>query len=414
MGRNSMRELEKFRQHIYNCKKCGVCVTKVSGSVPYVCPVRERSAGFDHYSSRGKIVIAQALLEGVLAPSPELAEALFSCTLCGNCMTQCGSIDPETGAPLVDTAGIVHALRADLVREHPDWVDRAYRSVLAATRQYSNPWGKPRATKQRWTKGLGLRDALNAPADVLLFTGCTIPSNPALSDRARKAVRILQAGQVDFAVLGKDEPCCGSVQRNIGDIDLARALMEENIRLFNSIGCKTIVTLCAGCYKMLKKEYKQAEIDLEPQVYHLVEFVSRLIRDARLPFSAEQPLRVGYHDPCHLGRQMGVFAPPREILSALPGIELVERAATKENTLCCGAGGGLRLFQDGSLAGEIGAAVLKEVQASGADALVSACPFCEMHLAIAAQGLGAAIPIYDIIDLVSQAIPLSSDNEIVP
>ena len=101
---------------------------------------------------------------------------------------------------------------------------------------------------------------------------------------------------------------------------------------------------------------------------------------------------------------MGIYDAPREVLSALPGVELVERAATRENTICCGAGGGMRIFESGSLAGEIGTAAVESAQEAGAETLVSACPFCEMNLEAAGKAANLPIDVYDIIDLVHEAV----------
>ena len=125
-----MKNLKKVSQSLYSCRRCGMCGNKVAAGVPYICPVRESTPGFDHFYARGKTVIAQGLLEGEIEPSPELAEVIYSCTLCGNCMTQCGSVNQETGAALVNTTDIVEALRADFLENHPQWVDPAYRSIL--------------------------------------------------------------------------------------------------------------------------------------------------------------------------------------------------------------------------------------------------------------------------------------------
>ena len=118
--KSTMKELEKVRSYIYSCRTCGVCRYKMTGKVPYVCPVKKASPGFENFSSRGKIILAQALLEGQIEPTDGLARAAYSCTLCGNCMTQCGATDPDTGKPLVDNTAVVEALRADLLREHPE------------------------------------------------------------------------------------------------------------------------------------------------------------------------------------------------------------------------------------------------------------------------------------------------------
>jgi len=406
MADNKFRELDSVRRYIYSCRTCGVCRYKMTGKVPYVCPVKKASPGFENFSSRGKIMLAQALLEGGLQPTEGLARAAYSCTLCGNCMTQCGATDQDTGKPLVDTTAVVEALRADLLRESPGLVDEAYHRVLASTRQYGNPWGMPRSARAKWAKELKLKDAQKEHADVLLFTGCTMALNPQLSRRAHKAAAILQAAHVDFAILGSAEPCCGSVQKRIGDKDLATEMIKSNISLLNGLGCATIVTLCAGCCTMLRTEYAKTDQKLAPKVYHVVEYLARLVKDSKISFSKQQQLTLAYHDPCHLGRHLGVFNQPRDILKALPGITLVERDATRENTICCGAGGGMRLFDGGALAADMGREALQAALAAGAQAIVSACPFCETNLETAAQGLDKQMPVYDIIDLVYDAAGL--------
>jgi len=408
MNKRQMKKLSAVKGYIYNCRKCGACGGKVTARVPYVCPVREATPGFEHFYSRGKIIIAQGMLEGSIAPSASLAEAMYSCTLCGNCMVQCGAIDQETGQPLVNTTKIVEAMRADLLGQNPELVDSAYRALLKSTRQYDNPWGVPRATKGKWTKGLGLKDAQKEQAPVLLFTGCTVPSNPSLLERAKKAAAILKKAGVDFAVLGQHEPCCGSVQKRIGDFELAREMMEKNISLFNATGCDTMVTLCAGCCSMLKNEYAEAETALKPKVLHFVEFLEKLIAKKKFSFPGNKSLSVAYHDPCHLGRHLGVFDAPREILQSLPGVKLVERAATRENTICCGAGGGMRIFSNGTIAEDIGVKAAMAAQQAGAEAIVTACPFCELNLSAAAKRLDSPLPVYDIIDLVSDALGIES------
>ena len=180
------KALKKAALDVHSCRKCGQCGNKVTGKIPYVCPIRETTPGFDHFYSRGKIAIAQGLLDGTLKPSKELAGVVYSCTLCGNCMDKCGAVSQVTGAPLVDSVRIVEALREDFLTEHPEWVSPSYRDLLNTSKQYDNPWGVPRSIKAKWAKKLALTDALDNQHEVLLFVGCTMASNPALSKRAVK------------------------------------------------------------------------------------------------------------------------------------------------------------------------------------------------------------------------------------
>jgi len=397
-----LRALRLLSRSIYSCRSCGMCGNKTSAKVPYVCPIRETTAGFDHFYARGKIAIARGLLEGELEMTPDLAEAAYACTLCGNCMTQCGAMNRETAEPLVDTLRIVEALREDLLRMHPEWVDAGYRSLLAATGQYQNPWAVPRSARDKWCKGLNLTSASHAQSEVLLFVGCTIASMPEMHGLARKAVSILQQAGVSVLILGRDEPCCGSVQRRIGATDMARDMQTHNIAQLNQTGCTDIVALCAGCTNMLAKDYRSA--GLQPRVSHIVPFIAGLLKQGRLEPRQVSEQTVCYHDPCHLGRHMGIYEEPRDVLRALPGLRLVERVATGPNTLCCGAGGGMRVFESGSRALEIARAALVSARDAGAEVLVTACPFCEINLSAASRIMYEAMPVYDIIDLVHTAV----------
>jgi Fe-S oxidoreductase len=158
---------------------------------------------------------------------------------------------------------------------------------------------------------------------------------------------------------------------------------------------------------MLKNEYAEAGTGLKPKVLHFVEFLEKLVAQKKLSFPERKSLTVAYHDPCHLGRHLGVYDAPREILQSLPGVTLVERAATRENTICCGAGGGMRIFAGGTVAEDIGVNAAMDAQQAGAEAIVTACPFCELNLDAAAKRLDFSMPVYDIIDIVANALDIN-------
>lgn len=399
-----MKILSTLKDSIYSCRKCGLCCNKFTLKLPFVCPIKEVTGGFEHTSPRGKIILAQMLLEKKIAPSRKLAEVFYSCTLCGNCQFQCGSIDTNTGLPLVDTQKIIEAVRADLLHEFSDLIDQRYHSILTSTQQYQNPWGLPRTIKERWFRGLKFKDAQKESHETLLFIGCTIPSHPILVDKAHKIALILRKAGIDIGILGKNEPCCGSIQKKIGAIELAQKMERDNLLLFNNLGSTNIVTLCPGCYHQLKHYYQDERQILKPKVFHYVEFLYSLIKEGKLNFLKQKTLSVTYHDPCHLGRMMKIFDPPREILKALPGITFIEKKAIRENSICCGAGGGMRILGNGVLAEEIGKIALQIASKSKAEALVTACPFCELNLSASAKITESPMVIYDILDLVAEFI----------
>jgi Fe-S oxidoreductase len=137
-------------------------------------------------------------------------------------------------------------------------------------------------------------------------------------------------------------------------------------------------------------------------VYHFTQYVSKLIKEKKLKFTKEIKAKVTYHDPCHLGRHGGVFEEPREVLKKVPGIELVEMPRNRMGSRCCGAGGGFKSAYN-DLAVNIAAERVKEAVATGADILVTTCPFCVVNLQAGAKQIGANIKVLDISELLLEA-----------
>ncbi len=403
MCSEKFKELNKAKNYIYNCKKCGLCAGKVSEKLPFVCPVKEFSPGFEHFSSRGKIIIAEGLLNAEIKASAGLAEAAYSCTMCGNCMNQCQAMESESGGRLVDSQKIVQAMRCDLYTLHPELVSNQIHTAIKATRQYDSPWGLPRTVKQKWAKDLVLKDASKDACQYLLFSGCTMPSTPLQAERLKRGSLLLNKMGFDIGILGASEPCCGSLQKRIGAADIARAMISGNISQFNKVDCESIITFCSGCYNMLKNEYHESDRELKAKVYHVVEIFSKAIKEGNLKFNEGHTRKIMYHDPCHLGRHSGGFDAPRHVLKSIPGIEVVEKRGNRENSVCCGAGGGMKMFNKGTIAGATGSALLCEAERLGVEAVVTACPFCEMNLDEASKALDLQMPVYDVIDIVFDA-----------
>jgi len=239
-------------------------------------------------------------------------------------------------------------------------------------------------------------------AEVLYFAGCTAALDPSLQHIAQNTVRLLQKAGVNFGVLGDEEVCCGSVMLRVGERDLARELAEKNLSLFRGIGVKTIVTSCAGCYKTLRQDYPSYG-DIQARVVHTSEFVRELYLDGKLQPTNQTKLRVTYHDPCHLGRHCGLYDAPRKMIEALPGVSLEEMTRNRENTWCCGAGGGVRsAFPDWAL--ESSRIRVQEAEETGSSHLVTTCPFCLQNLTTAVQAGNTPLEVMDLTDLLARII----------
>jgi Fe-S oxidoreductase len=190
---------------------------------------------------------------------------------------------------------------------------------------------------------------------------------------AAATARLLQRAGVHFGILGERESCCGESIRKTGAEGLFRELARENIKTFIDRGVKRIVVGSPHCFHTLKTEYPEFMVKFE--VVHVTQLLAELLRAGRLKLTKPYPKRVTYHDPCYLGRHNGVFDEPRELLRAVPGLELVEMRSCRQDSLCCGGGGG-RIWMEtprGERFGDLRLAQADEVQA---EVLATSCPYC--------------------------------------
>jgi heterodisulfide reductase subunit D len=219
---------------------------------------------------------------------------------------------------------------------------------------------------------------------------------------ALNTVKLLEAAGESFGTLGKNEICCGATSYNLGAADVFKDIASENIDMLNGLGVEKVLTSCSGCYSVMKNEYPKIQ-RRNFEVLHVVEYLDRLIQEGKLKPAKNLDLKVTYHDPCHLGRYSDLFDAPRRILEALPGVELVEMPRSREKSWCCGAGAGVKTTYP-DFAAWIGEERVNEAKETGADALVTACPFCEGNLSDVIEATAAGMDIYDITDLVLMSL----------
>lgn len=416
--------MDTLKDYIYtmeSCNSCGQCrfiQGPMSKGKEYVevCPIYSRFL-YESYSGQGLINIAQELLEGTLKYDNGLIEHIYTCTTCGACDVNCKSVrDME----VMDT---ILALRAKCVEDGkgPMPEQRKY-SVLAG--KYHNIYGKAHRQRFDW---LPEGTKLSTGADTVYFAGCSV--SYLYPDIARDTIKILQAGGINFKVMNAEEYCCGAPLWRTGQVAEAKKLAEHNLDVLKKQGIKTLVTSCAECYGTFKGFYPRiAALDFE--VLHITEVIQKLLREGKLKLNKQQGMKVTYHDPCLLGRLSelyvpwqgeiqafgyhqppkkfrrgtnGIYEAPRKILTSIPGIEVVEMHRHAENAFCCGGGGGVpEAFPDFSL--WTARERLGEAMATGAEAIVSCCPFCESSFRKAISNGQRAIQYHDLTELVARAI----------
>lgn len=243
----------------------------------------------------------------------------------------------------------------------------------------------------------------NRTVDTLLWVGCSGAFHPRYRETYRAMVNVLHAGDVDFAILGKQEFCCGDPARRLGEERLFQELARKNIERLNQQQIQNIVTLCPHCFNTLKNEYP--DFGGEYQVMHAIEFVLDLIEEKRITPKYPVDHTLSVHDPCYLGRINQIFEPLRKVCRAVPGIEIRELPRNHENGFCCGGGGG-RMWLHESLGRHINHIRAQEAAKSSAQLVGTACPYCLTMLedGIAALELEKPPKVMDIVEIVASSL----------
>ena len=417
-----------IKEVVRHCTRCNSCKyidswELKSARFARVCPSAAYYL-FDGYSCQGRMDIALAMIDGRLKyeDSPKLLDVWYKCNTCGGCDVSCKRIrDAEPLRTFLD-------IRAQLVEDGQ--LVPEHMMIIDNLRKEDNMMMGRKADRGKWAEGLEVKDLTKEKADVVFHAGCLIDYDPDLWETARTSIKLLQNAGVDVGILGKDETCCATRQYDFGYRGESVKYAENNIEAWKNAGVKTVVTSCSNGYWAFKRLYP--EVGSKFKVMHVAEFVSRLIKERKIKFTKTIPMTVTYHDPCHLGRlgepyipwegierkirgqivvydpprpryngANGVYDPPREVLRSIPGLELVEMERIREYAWCCG-GGTREAYPDFSV--WTARERIEEARCTGAEAIVSACPWCQRNFIDAISANGENMKAYDIIELVQQAI----------
>lgn len=281
--------------------------------------------------------------------------------------------------------------------------------------KHGNPWGKPKNKRVEWTKelpkDLKVKDFSQGDrAEYLYFVGCTGSSDPRIQTIAKALVVNLYHAEIDFAILGNEEQCCGNEIRRMGEAGLFEMLVEENLKRFDAHQIERIITMCPHGFNVLKNEYPQGKFD----VLHTTQLFAKRLEEGKLSFTKEVNKVVTYHDPCFLGKQNGVFDEPRMLLHAIPGLTFKELDRSRERSLCCEGGGGRMWVESSSDTGQRLAEIrVREAVELGAEILATACPLCLLTLedAVKTSGHEEKIKVMDVMELLADAMGKNGSKE---
>lgn len=381
---------------------------------------------FMTYSARGRFQLGQTILDGEADYTETITELAHNCMACGSCDVTC-KICRYNLEPLEHNI----ELKVDAVEKGHTLPAQA--PIMAALKQEQTMLpGMKKADRLAWAAGIEVKDLFKEKAEIAFYPGCKYAYDPQLQKVARAALQILKDAGADVGILGAADACCGGRALQMGFRQEFTERAEANIKAFKAAGVKKIVTPCSDCYHALKRQY--AKLGLEVEILHTVECLDQLIQAGKLKFTKTVNKTVTYHDPCHLGRLgeayvpweggekkimnqvhtwapkrpryhggFGIYDAPRNVLAAIPGVRLVEMDRIREYAWCCGAGGGCSQTLP-EYSAWTASERITEANTTGAEALVTACPWCETNFSGAKDEHGKGIQVLDILELVQMAM----------
>ena len=420
-----------YKPMMERCSNCSFCkwipLDKIK-SVRYAenCP-SVTFRGWNANSARGRFQMGLAVVNGELEYTDKMAEITRECLACGACDVSC-KICRYNLEPLEYAV----ALKADAV-EKGCAIPEQKRAVENLAAEKTMLDGNKKAGRGLWAEGLPLVDAFREKADVIFFPGCrysydgSSPDAPA-RQALRGAIELLDKCGVKVGRLGEADACCAGRAWQMGFFAQFKVQAERNIEAIRKTGVGTVVTPCSDCRHALNRLYGPLGRDFD--VLHISEYLEKLIAAGKISFTKKLDMTVTYHDPCHLGRQgepyipwegregkilnqvavwnparpryngaHGIYDAPRNIIKSIPGVRLAEMERIREYSWCCGAGGGCSDTAP-EFSKWTAAERLDEAASTGADFLITACPWCKHNFDSAPGGVGTM----DIIELALKAL----------
>ncbi|MED4071460.1 (Fe-S)-binding protein [Priestia endophytica] len=437
--------IEEFTQgqllDLYACVECGRCtnVCPATGTGKMLSPMDLILKLRDHLTNKGAAVTSrtpwvpafafnnthgnqlalkskqQGIEESAatLSYNPSLIgdviteEEIWACTTCRNCEDQCPVMNEHVDK-IID-------LRRYLVLTEGKMDGDGKRAMTNIERQ-GNPWGINRKEKEKWRTFQDVNVPTvkelkkeGKPFQYLLWVG----SMGALDNRSQKItfslVRLLREAGVEFAILGNKEKNSGDTPRRLGNEFLFQELVAANIQEFEKNEVKNIITIDPHAYNTFKNEYP--DFGFTGNVYHHTEILASLLKERKLVPKHEVNESITFHDSCYLGRYNEVYEPPREILKAIPGVNVLEMERNREKGMCCGAGGGL-MWMEETAGSRINVTRTEQALEVKPTVISSGCPYCLTMLSdgTKAKEVEDKVGTYDVAELLEKAVFGSSEK----
>jgi Fe-S oxidoreductase/nitrate reductase gamma subunit len=404
----------------YSCTHCGRCtsvcpatltgkvldprqiIVQIRARMDDIGPILIKENGKDpiiNPSQRNKE--EQSILDKKFISDYENFEAIWQCTTCGACMQEC----PIT----IEHVPSIIEMRRGLVlmeSEFPPLLQNTFSNIENS----GNPWGFSPTDRGEWASDLNVKIAAENPNfDYLFWVGCA----GSFDDRGKKVSRafaqLLQAANINFAILGNEEQCNGDPARRSGNEYLADSLIKANIEILSNYKVNNIITTCPHCFNTFKNEYP--DFGFKPKVIHHTEFLNDLVKQGKLKMIKPKDSKtITYHDSCYLGRYNQIYDAPRQLIQNIENFTLSEPQRHKDKALCCGAGGA-QMFMEESQGKRINIERTEELISTKPDIIGVNCPFCNIMMSDGVKSLGTEnVEIKDVAEILFENL----DKEIYP
>lgn len=399
----------------YTCTECGRCeincpafLTGKALSPKKIMHDLRRATEAHVPSAFAPQTLSSVPLDGEMNETIEHVgfDPVWDCVTCGACQEQC--------PVFIEHISEIIEMRRFLVMNEANMPELAA-ATLMQIEQRGHPWRGTVLTRTSWMDDMGVEvPRFTGEQEYLYWVGCSGAMVERNVPVTQAVARLLMQAGVSFGVLGEEETCSGDPARRFGNEYLFQMQAQQTVETFKSKGVKKIITACPHCFNTFKNEYPQ--LDGQYEVIHHSQFLAQLVREGRLQPKDGEVQNATYHDSCYLGRHNGVLEAPREVISILPGTELVEMSRNRREGFCCGAGGS-HMWLEESKGKRINNERSEEAQATGAQVLVTACPFC---IQMFEDGIPAVEPdetkrmrILDLAELLAAAT-VSNDRQAEP
>jgi len=383
--------------YAYGCSQCGYCIDQCD---------QFYGRGWESQSPRGKWYWLREYMEGREKWSQAMVDTILVCTTCELCNTRCSASLPIESSWM--------KLRGILINDEKRMTFPPFEMMGAALDKEGNIWAGYRKNRDAWfPEDLKKKHGPTHKSETAYFAGCT--ASYVENDIAMASVRLLDAAGVDFTYVGNKENCCGIPMLMAGKWDLFAEVVKRNVQVMNHAGVKTVITSCPACNLMWRQVYavwaRKLGVEFNITSKHYSEVVAEKIESGQFKFpenGTKPPVRVTWHDSCHIGRASGVYEPPRQVIRAMPNVDFVEMPYNREEAHCCGSV--LTLIKEPDVAATIGKTRLDEAIEVGAQKVLAMCPCCQFQLRVAADNKKSPVEVQDLAHFAAAALGYEFPN----